>query len=78
MRKILMVGMLVLFILTIITGIGESSPQHTGPAVAHISIVVLLIVLVLTHTWLNRKAFRRYFAGPIRPEKTQALNQPDP
>jgi Kef-type K+ transport system membrane component KefB len=74
MRKILMVGMMGLFILTIITGIGESSPRHTGPAVAHILMVVLFIVLVLAHAWLNRKAFRRYFAGTARPEKPPTLN----
>jgi Kef-type K+ transport system membrane component KefB len=68
-RKFLMVCMLVLFILTIVTGIGESSPQHTGPAVAHILVVVLFIVLVLTHGWFNRKAFRRYFTGTNKPEK---------
>jgi Kef-type K+ transport system membrane component KefB len=70
MRKTLTVGMLVLFILTIITGIGESRPQHTGPAVAHIMVVVLFILLVLAHAWLNRKALRRYFIGSGKQEES--------
>jgi hypothetical protein len=69
MRKFLTVGMLVLFILTIITGIGESSPQHTGPAVAHIMVVVLFILSVLAHAWLNRKALRRYFISTGKQEE---------
>jgi hypothetical protein len=68
MRKTLTVCMMVFFILTIITGIGESNPHHTGPAVAHIMIVILFVASVLSHAWLNRKAFRRYFAGSGKPE----------
>jgi hypothetical protein len=61
--------MLVLFILTIITGIGESSPRHSGPAVAHTIIVIMFIVSVLGHSWLNRKALRKYFSGADKPQK---------
>jgi hypothetical protein len=63
MRKALTICMLVLFILTILTGVAESNPRHAGPAVAHIGITILFIITVLTHAWVNRKAFRRYFLG---------------
>jgi hypothetical protein len=67
MRKALIIVMAVLFILTIITGIGESNPSHGGPAVAHITIVIMFIISILVHAWLNRKACLKYFNSSKKP-----------
>jgi hypothetical protein len=67
MRKTLVIIMAVSFILTIITGIGESGPQHSGPAVAHIIITIVFIASVLAHLCLNRRACLRYLGVTNKP-----------
>ena len=44
-------------------GIAESSPRHAGPPVFHIITAVILIVLALVHTILNRRIIFNYFKG---------------
>ncbi len=61
MRRFNAIAMSILFVLTFITGIAESGPSHPGPAVAHIFLVVLFTLSVITHVVLNRKALARYF-----------------
>jgi hypothetical protein len=68
MRRVNFIFMAILFILTIITGIAESSPSHGNPAVAHILLVILLVISLLVHLWLNRKACSRYLSNPPRKE----------
>ncbi len=63
MRKAICILSAILFILTMITGIAEASPQHAGSPVAHIFIVILFTATILAHIWINRKAVARYFSG---------------
>ena len=63
MRRGVGIAMMLLILLSVVTGIGESRPAHLGPPVAHIFAAVLLLVTVCLHVWLNRKAFIRYFVG---------------
>jgi hypothetical protein len=72
MRKANFMIMAVLFILTIVTGIAESSPSHGRPAAAHILVVILLVVSLLVHLWLNRKACARYFSNPANKENVSS------
>lgn len=68
MRRANFIVMAVLFIVTIVTGIAESSPSHGRPAVAHIFMVILLVISLLVHLWLNRKACARYFSASNKKE----------
>lgn len=63
MRKVVVLGMCLFGPLTILGGIAESSPRHAGPPVFHIITAVILIVLALIHTILNRRAIFNYFKG---------------
>jgi hypothetical protein len=60
MKRIINPVMFLLFLLAIATGIGESSPAHTGRPAAHLTIIILLVMTVGIHIWLNRKALMKY------------------
>ncbi len=69
MRRINFIILVFLFILTAITGFAESSPTHEGRAVAHIALFVLLVISLLVHLWLNRKACARYLSNSVKKER---------
>jgi hypothetical protein len=60
MKRIINPIMFLLFLVAIATGIGESSSAHVGRPVAHITIIVLLVLTIGVHIWLNRKAVIKY------------------
>jgi hypothetical protein len=64
MRRTISIAVPVLMLLSIITGIAESRPSHTGNPVLHIVIVILFIAAACAHAWLNRKALAKYLFGP--------------
>lgn len=63
MRRVLFLLMLILGVVTIISGIVEMSPRHTGPPVFHIVVASILAILCIIHLCLNRKAVLRYLTG---------------
>jgi hypothetical protein len=74
MRKVIGISMVVLFLLTVITGMAElgslagpnSLQDHGGP---HIIISILFTVSTLTHIVLNRKPFVRYFMSTVKTDR---------
>ena len=62
MRKTVCLIMVVLFFLTIITGIAEGH-VHPGRSGVHTPIAVFFIAAALTHVVVNHKPFLRYFMG---------------
>ncbi|MDD5312219.1 MAG: hypothetical protein PHO26_04205 [Dehalococcoidia bacterium] len=63
MRRIISIAMPLLMILSIVTGIAESQPSHTGKPVLHIAIVILFAVAACAHAWVNRKVLAKYLFG---------------
>jgi hypothetical protein len=61
LRRFLALAMIFSGLLTVIGGIAESSPRHTGLPEFHIIMAIIFIVLSLWHIWLNRKVLLRYF-----------------
>ncbi len=60
MRKVVCIIMVVLFLVTMITGIVEL--VHPDDSAHHIVISILFFVLVCVHSWLNRKALVKHFS----------------
>jgi vacuolar-type H+-ATPase subunit I/STV1 len=63
MRRILVFLLLITGLLTIIAGIAESSPRHGNPAVAHIVVASIFILICIVHIVIKRKAVMRYIRG---------------
>ncbi len=60
MRKFCVWSLLVLGLLTIVTGIVEAQAWHRGNAEAHIAVASLFVLICLVHVVVNRKAVMRY------------------
>ncbi len=63
MRRISIVLMIFSAGLVIFTGIGESSPRHTGLASHHIAAASLFLIAACIHGWYNWKVIAKYFTG---------------
>lgn len=68
MRKNISIAMVLAFVVAMLTGIAEASPNHSGLPAAHIIIVSLFTAVLCIHLFLNRKALSRYFI-PLKVEK---------
>jgi hypothetical protein len=62
MRKVVCISMMLLFLATIITAVAELH-VHPGSSGHHIIMALLFVAATLTHVWINRKPFTRYFMG---------------
>ncbi len=51
--------MIILFLVTVITGIAESGGLHTGVA-------ILFVISTLAHVIVNRKPFARYLVVTVK------------
>jgi len=60
MRRILVFLLRITGLLTIIVGIAEAQAWNKGPAVFHIIVASIFILLCIMHIILNRKAVMRY------------------
>jgi hypothetical protein len=65
MRKAACLTMVVLFLLTVITGFAEDH-VHPGESGIHTVFSILFIVSVFIHSAINRKAFFRYLTVGIK------------
>jgi hypothetical protein len=52
-----------LALLSILSGIAESHPWHSGPPVMHIIIAVAFNISLIIHGWLNRRGIIKYYGG---------------
>jgi hypothetical protein len=50
-------------LLTVISGIVEALPRHSGLPVAHIVVATMFAILCLIHAGLNRRAIIKYIKG---------------
>jgi hypothetical protein len=60
MRRAVCITMVVLFLLTVITGFAESH-VHPGDPGIHTVFAILFVTSILVHVVINRKAFARHF-----------------
>jgi hypothetical protein len=65
MRKAVCITMIVLFLVTIFSGIAESH-VHPGESGMHTFLAILFIASTLAHLAVNRKALVRYFSGQTK------------
>ena len=63
MRRIIVFLQIITGLLTIIVGIVEAQAWHQGPAVSHIVIASIFIVLCPIRIWLNSRSVIRYVTG---------------
>ena len=62
MRRIVCIAMAMLFLATIVIGIGEGH-VHPGRAEHHIAVTIIFIISTLIHIVLNRKPFLKYLSS---------------
>jgi hypothetical protein len=70
MRRFVCISMLILFLLTVITGFAEAH-VHPGQSGIHTPLAILFILSSVFHIVINRKPFARHFTGtPQKADKT--------
>ena len=62
MRRFISITMMVLFLLTFITGLAEAH-VHPGESGIHTPLAILFVVVTVVHVALNWKAMGRYLGG---------------
>lgn len=60
MRRVICIILVVLFLVTMITGI--MGLVHPDDSAHHVVISILFFVSVFAHSWLNRKALMKHFS----------------
>jgi hypothetical protein len=65
MRRTVCIAIVILFPITVISGIAESH-IHPGKSGVHTFFAILFILSTLAHVAISRKSLIKHFTGPVR------------